>query len=591
MTAFFTNGSGALDSGPQMIAAHLARPAFCLPANIILQTDNTVLNLVTQNTSPLAPTTISVNGGNTIMGGQQFAVSWSAVSDDFTPTAQLQFHVLRSLNGGSWQNVAVVNGLQTSITDSIANGAAANVRYAVFAHDGYARSINQIESPVVQVITNFAPTIPPNIFVTPTIPFRGETVNVTWGASTDQDGNLVGYKLERSIDGGGWTQIFQGSGRAFTDTIGQWQTVRYRVRAYDSFDAHSGYRTSAVFNPQDPVAITITVQPGSFIQDGATLTGDADMTLLYAISNNFDPNMQQEYVLQLFIDNRELDTRSGLIPNGLYSFELSKSAWQTIRNGARALILIVGDASGNTVSKNINFTKAVFQAILQSDPIFVDVGNGDIIKKFLVNIQGNFPSGSALTVKVTNNAMDDTPVWHILSPAELNSNDFESFVNDVVQNGNYFAIRVEADRGTAGTDCWIDQISGIAGQSFISVIGGDTIQLQVQLAALEQALQEGLQGLLKFQGAVSTYSNLPTDPNPWDLWQADDTGAEWYWNGVRWKQLDFTISVDMTPTENSINPVSSGGAFDAIASLSSRIDAIESIISNTAMALDPTIQS
>lgn len=83
------------------------------------------------------------------------------------------------------------------------------------------------------------PSTPSSISV-PTTVKGGESITISWGSSS----GATRYHLERSVNGGSWTQIYQGSNRSYTDTITKgWKTVAYRVRAYNS-DGYSGYRTS-----------------------------------------------------------------------------------------------------------------------------------------------------------------------------------------------------------------------------------------------------------------------------------------------------------------------------------------------------------
>ena len=43
---------------------------------------------------------------------------------------------------------------------------------------------------------------------------------VSWSASTDEQGNLEGYVVERSVNGGtSWTQIYQGSALSTANTV------------------------------------------------------------------------------------------------------------------------------------------------------------------------------------------------------------------------------------------------------------------------------------------------------------------------------------------------------------------------------------
>ena len=93
---------------------------------------------------------------------------------------------------------------------------------------------------------NSAPNAPSSISV-PTSVKGGETINITWGAATDPDGNLAGYILEKKTDSAGFSQIYKGSSRSLSDTIvvGS-NTIQYRVRAYDSYGKVRSYRTSNI---------------------------------------------------------------------------------------------------------------------------------------------------------------------------------------------------------------------------------------------------------------------------------------------------------------------------------------------------------
>ena len=55
------------------------------------------------------------------------------------------------------------------------------------------------------IIWNRAPSKPSSIAV-PSSVRGGESLSISWGASTDEDGNLSGYILERQVNGGAWAQ-------------------------------------------------------------------------------------------------------------------------------------------------------------------------------------------------------------------------------------------------------------------------------------------------------------------------------------------------------------------------------------------------
>lgn len=105
--------------------------------------------------------------------------------------------------------------------------------------------------------TNTAPTAPGNLTI-PGQANKGGNVAVSWSASTDQDGNLSGYTLQRSVNGGGFTQVYQGANTSYTDTAPtNADTLQYRVQAYDTEGATSGWTTSDSFPVYGVPALTV----------------------------------------------------------------------------------------------------------------------------------------------------------------------------------------------------------------------------------------------------------------------------------------------------------------------------------------------
>lgn len=96
----------------------------------------------------------------------------------------------------------------------------------------------------------------------------GESVSVLWGASPAS--GVIGYELERSVDGGAFTQIYSGTGFYYEDTAESgWDNVQYRVRAVTSDDA-SPWVSSDVLPVKDPSA---PVSPNFAAEYQAYLSG------------------------------------------------------------------------------------------------------------------------------------------------------------------------------------------------------------------------------------------------------------------------------------------------------------------------------
>ncbi|MFR4979255.1 MAG: hypothetical protein ACLUDG_10100, partial [Butyricicoccus sp.] len=197
-------------------------------------------SVVIPNNPPSIPT--SINLPSTIKGGALCSVSWSAATD---PDGNLEGYIVeRSYNGGSsWSQI--YQGSATSTSTTIPHGTS-TVMFRVCAYDTDGEKSGWCTSSNKTVLNNRAPSAPPSINV-PVSPQGGYTLGITWAASSDPDGNLEGYRVERQWDGkGSWEQIYQTSNLSYAETIpkGEHTSVAYRVRAYDIFGETSGYTTS-----------------------------------------------------------------------------------------------------------------------------------------------------------------------------------------------------------------------------------------------------------------------------------------------------------------------------------------------------------
>lgn len=93
-----------------------------------------------------------------------------------------------------------------------------------------------------EILVNTPPTAPESITAS-----SGNNINVSWISSTDADGNLSGYILERSINGGEWSVIKDTAITTYDDTLVEgWTSAVYRVKAYDSGELESAYTVSNV---------------------------------------------------------------------------------------------------------------------------------------------------------------------------------------------------------------------------------------------------------------------------------------------------------------------------------------------------------
>lgn len=222
-------------SAPYVHMEFGVRPALILPTNLLVNGDSSIFI----NTAPTTPA--SINIPSTIYGGNNIDITWG-VSTDIDGNLS-GYKLEKSVNGGSsWSQIYQGSAINT--TDHVSYGTT-TVMYRVKAYDALGLESGYKTSNNITIINNTAPTIPSSIMV-PDVIIGGKTLNISWGASTDAQGDIIKYQLERSINSGGsYTKIYDGTDLSYIDTINiAWTKVLYRVRAYDTLMAYSAYKSS-----------------------------------------------------------------------------------------------------------------------------------------------------------------------------------------------------------------------------------------------------------------------------------------------------------------------------------------------------------
>ena len=417
--------------------SHGIRPALILPSTLLVSDDGTV----STNTAPSTPGSISVP--SSIMGGTNISISWAKSSDAESNLAG--YKVERSTNGGSsWSQI--YQGTATSTTNNVAFGTT-SVMYRVKAYDTEGLESGWRTSSQVTVVNNNAPSAPPSIAV-PNDVKGGSTLVISWTAASDSDGNLSGYILERSTDGGSaYTQVYKGDALTYTDTITKgWSTVMYRVKAYDSYDAQSGYTTSTKRTVDNNTAPTITTSSAANL--GTKSSGfavsysvdDEDAADTLTVTEKLDGTTKRTYTATRKTAN---------------SFAVTGEYFQKITNGSHTMTVTVTDGKA-TVTKTFTFTKAVTAAsITLAKPMEADAQ----ITLCAITVGGLIPADAVFKVEVTNNGKDSSPVWEDATTEARNGRN-HLFTNQTAANGFAFNFRVTAERGASGESGYIASIQG-----------------------------------------------------------------------------------------------------------------------------------
>ena len=414
------------------------RPAFVMPQSVMVNDGNVVMT----GDAPTIPT--SINLPSTIKGGASCSISWSAASD---PDGNLEGYIVeRSYNGGSsWSQI--YQGSATSTSTTIPHGTS-TVMFRVCAYDTDGEKSGWRTSSNKTVLNNRAPNAPPSINV-PVSPQGGASVSVTWSAASDPDDNLEGYRLERQWDGrGSWTQIYQGSNLSCSETIpkGMYQSVTYRVRAYDAFGETSGYTTSPVRTIDNNLAPVIQCDLSGNLGDKSegfvipyTVT-DAENHAV-TVTERVGNLVKRTYSVTLGQSN---------------SFQITGDYFQKILNGEQAAEIIATDTEGKSSTLSLTFTKKVHRAsIMLSEPLTVE----NPITVCVIKVVGNIPEDAEFKVEVANNLGDESPAWEDATDAAKRGIN-HVFKNKTQVNGWKFGFRVTAERGASDAAGYITSIQG-----------------------------------------------------------------------------------------------------------------------------------
>ena len=434
--ALYVNSNGDWGSNG-CSSSYGVRPALILPSTLLVSDDGTV----STNTAPSTPGSISVP--SSIMGGTNISISWAKSSDAESNLAG--YKVERSTNGGSsWSQI--YQGTATNTTNNVAFGTA-SVMYRVKAYDTEGLESGWRTSSQVTVVNNNAPSAPPSIAV-PNDVKGGSTLVISWTAASDSDGNLSGYILERSTNGGStYTQVYKGNALTYTDTITKgWSTVMYRVKAYDSYNAQSGYTTSTKRTVDNNTTPTITTSSAANLgtkSSGFTISysvDDKDAGDTLTVTEKLDGTTKRTYTATRKTTN---------------SFAVTGEYFQKITNGSHTMTVTVTDGKA-TVTKTFTFTKAVTAAsITLAKPMEADAQ----ITLCAITVGGLIPADAVFKVEVTNNGKDSSPVWEDATTEARNGRN-HLFTNQTAANGFAFNFRVTAERGASGESGYIASIQG-----------------------------------------------------------------------------------------------------------------------------------
>lgn len=212
-------------------------------------------------TSPTAPTGLTYPNPITTPSA---AISWTAATSATDYPVSL-YEVSYSTNGGSSWTVAGTTA-EVSYTFSITPGTT-SIMFRVRAKDSNGQWGVYMTGTASQVL--LAPTL-----TVPQMVMQGQSATISWSAIEGADSYTLQRKSSADAD---WTQVYSGANLSYTETVGTWTSLQYRVQAV--FDeTPGGWATSDPIQIASASALVISGQDG----DLGTLVNDVP----YSISSD-----------------------------------------------------------------------------------------------------------------------------------------------------------------------------------------------------------------------------------------------------------------------------------------------------------------
>lgn len=301
------------------------------------------------------------------------------------------------------------------------------------------------------VIFNTPPTKPSYIRSNTNTILGGNTATISWGTSSDPDGDPVKYVLQRRVNNGSWSTITSNlRTTSYTDSITfGWKTVQYRVAAYDNEipNDNNSYTLSSVYNITNNTPPTISGADkdlGTFSNTGTAI--------VYAVKDAEN----NAVTVNISIDGKSLSNTSVTLGKE-YKINLTGEAWITLNNGRHSVKIEATDSQGASATRTYTFIKSVTKMTFMNK---VPYSSTNMPGRAKIYVNRQIPTNAIFKVYACNNAFDTKPTWEDVTSSVTNNLVF-MFTNKTKTASDWgVKIKVVVDRNNTAGECYISEVGG-----------------------------------------------------------------------------------------------------------------------------------
>lgn len=213
-----------------------------------------------------APGKPSISCTNASHDGNRYAektldITLGSVTDPDGDKVNYEIYMRKKSPSGSWGSYTKIHGPSTSRT--ISYDVSSHTRGTQYNVYGIAVDSHGVQSAMSTILTNIYRNKKPSA-ITKVCPvsteYYNENFSISWPKATDVDGQIIKYKVERSIDDGSFTVVQEATSTSYTQTgvenHAEGTSYQYRVSATDGLVYGTSYKSVKYYKNSRPTTPT-----------------------------------------------------------------------------------------------------------------------------------------------------------------------------------------------------------------------------------------------------------------------------------------------------------------------------------------------